>query len=144
MFTYLGSLVLWGRRNTSKKYHWHVWGVLTVYGPHWVCPRSQQHVLSHSTLLRLQRALQGTVHSGPCISRTSQVKAAQVQVLRYSARAQTQLGVHFVPFPGLSSSGDQVLGKRSHCDLSPPSLRIGSGCTTRAPSQLCCVSLLGT
>ena len=26
---------------------------------------------------------------------------------------QTWLGLHFVPFPGLSSSGDQVLGERS-------------------------------
>ena len=26
------------------------------------------------------------------------------------------MGLHFVPFPDLSSSGDQVLGKRGHCD----------------------------
>ena len=33
------------------------------------------------------------------------------------------MGLHFVPFSGLSSSCDQVLGERSHCDLSPsPSL----------------------
>ena len=55
------SVVLWGRRNTANKYHWHVWGVLTVNGPHWVCPSSQQRVLSGSTLLRLQGVLQGTV-----------------------------------------------------------------------------------
>ena len=47
----------------------------------------------------------GTVQSRPCISCTS-----QVQVLRYSTKAQTQLGMRFVPFPGLNSSGDQVLG----------------------------------
>ena len=44
---------------------------------------------------------------------TSQVYAAQVQVLRYSTKAQTQLGLCFVPFPGPSSSGDQVLGECS-------------------------------
>ena len=33
------------------------------------------------------------------------------QVLGYSARTQTQLGVRFVPFPGPSSSGNQVSGK---------------------------------
>ena len=33
---------------------------------------------------------------------------------------QTQLGLRFVPFPGLSRSGDQVLGEQSCCDLSPP------------------------
>ena len=36
-------------------------------------------------------------------------------------RVQTQLGLRFVPFPGLSSSGDEVFGKRGCCDLSPPS-----------------------
>ena len=34
------SVVLWGWRNTANKYHWHVWGMLTVSGPHWVCPHS--------------------------------------------------------------------------------------------------------
>ena len=34
------SVVLWGGRNTANKYHWHVWGVLTVFGPHRVCPHS--------------------------------------------------------------------------------------------------------
>ena len=39
---------------------------------------------------------------------------------------QTWLDLLFVPFPGLSSSGDQVFGKRGHCDLSaPPSLPLG-------------------
>ena len=32
----------------------------------------------------------------------------------YSTKAQTWLGLCFVPFPGLSSSGDQVLGECSH------------------------------
>ena len=30
------SVVLWGGRDTANKYHWHVWGVLAVYGPHWI------------------------------------------------------------------------------------------------------------
>ena len=39
---------------------------------------------------------------------------------------QTWLDLLFVPFPGLSSSGDQVFGKRGRCDLSaPPSLPLG-------------------
>ena len=57
---------------------------------------------------------------------TSQVSAAQVQVLGYSTKVQTWLGLHFVPFPGLSSSGDQVCGERGRCDLlPPPSLPLG-------------------
>ena len=34
------SVVLWGGRNTENKYHWSVWGVLTVFQLHWVCTRS--------------------------------------------------------------------------------------------------------
>ena len=32
-------------------------------------------------------------------------------------KGKTWLGLHFVPFPGPSSSGDQVLGKHSHPQL---------------------------
>ena len=35
-------VVLWGGRNTVNKYHWHLWGVLAVSRPHWVCPRSRR------------------------------------------------------------------------------------------------------
>ena len=39
---------------------------------------------------------------------------------------QTWLDLLFVPFPGPSSSSDEVFGKRSHCNLSPPpSLLLG-------------------
>ena len=31
-----------------------------------------------------------------------------------------QFGLHFVPFPGPSSSGDLVFGEHGRCDLSPP------------------------
>ena len=40
LFRLTCSVVLWGGRNTANKYHWHVWEVLSVYGPHCVCPRS--------------------------------------------------------------------------------------------------------
>ena len=40
LFRLTCSVLLWGWRNTANKYHWHVWGVLTVSGPHWVCPHS--------------------------------------------------------------------------------------------------------
>ena len=34
--------------------------------------------------------------------------------------ADSQLGLHFVPFPDPSSSGDEVFGTHNCCDLSPP------------------------
>ena len=41
LFSLTCSVVLWGGRNTANKYHWLVWGMFTVSGPHWVCPHSQ-------------------------------------------------------------------------------------------------------
>ena len=38
LFRLTCSTVLRGGRNTANKYHWRVWGVLAVYGPHWVAP----------------------------------------------------------------------------------------------------------
>ena len=62
-------------------------------------------VLSQSTLLRFHVALQGT---GPGLRALSRSKLLR---FRFSTKAQTQLGLPFVPFPGLSSSGNQVLGE---------------------------------
>ena len=58
LFRLTYSVVLWEGRNTANKYCWCVWGVLTVYGPQWVCPSSLWCVTAGSTLLRLQVALQ--------------------------------------------------------------------------------------
>ena len=81
-------------------------------------------VLSQSTLLRLQVALQGNCPKRALRCRHFPGLSPQVQVLGYSTKAQTRLGLRFVPFPGRSSSGDQVLGERSlpggRCVLSPP------------------------
>ena len=40
LFRITCSVVLWGGRDAADKYDWPVWGVLTVFQPHWVCPRS--------------------------------------------------------------------------------------------------------
>ena len=42
LFRLTYSVVLCGGSNTANKYHWHVWGVLAVSRPHWVCPRSRR------------------------------------------------------------------------------------------------------
>ena len=47
---------------------------------------------------------------------------------------QAQLGLRFVPFPGLSSSGDEVFGERDSATYRLPAARL-SRCTTGAPSQ---------
>ena len=70
-------VVLWWGRNTTNKYHWHVWGVLAVYGPHWFSP-------AHGTCVFL-------------------VYTAQVQVALQGIFPKETLG--FVHLPGLSCSG---------------------------------------
>ena len=86
LFRLTCSVVLWGGMNTANKYHWHVWEVLTVYGPHLVYPSSRWHVLPGSTLLRLQGALQGHC---------------------------PKWALHFMHFPGLSHSISWVLHKHT-------------------------------
>ena len=89
----------------------------------------------------------GTVQSLHCISCTSRVLAAQFQILGYSARAQTWLGIRFLPFPGPSSSGDEVLGEHTVpgglCILITSFVLAAwfPRCTARASSQVCHVSL---
>ena len=48
--------------------------------------------------------------------------------------ADSRLGLHFVPFPDLSSSGDEVFGAHNCCDLSPPRHSV-IWVYNRAPSQ---------
>ena len=50
--------------------------------------------------------------------------AAQVQVLGYSTKVQTWLGLRFVPILGPSSSGGQVLGEHSCPQLKAATYRL--------------------
>ena len=40
LFRFTCSAVPRGGRSAADKCHWRVWGVLTTFGPHWVCPCS--------------------------------------------------------------------------------------------------------
>ena len=100
-----------------------MWGVVAVHGSHWVCHSPGQLVLPGSTLLMLQGALQGL-----CPEWT----------------------LHFKCFPGLSHSGNQVLGECAvpggPCIfIAPPVLAtLFPGCVVRAPFQVYHVSPLGS
>ena len=114
MVTYLGSLVqlCCGERGTlQKKKKWHVWGLLAVYGPHWVCPSSQRCVLCWSTLLRLHSTLQE--HCPTQALHFLHFPGLSHSRSRVLCKGTTRLGVRFLPFPCPSSSGNQVFGKRS-------------------------------
>ena len=105
MFRFTCSVVLWGGRGTAKKYHWHVWGVLTLFQPHWVCPCSRcvcflRLHCSGSKLLSKERALICVHFSGPSCSGSG---------FRVLHRGTDSAGPAFCAFPGWSSSGSQEL-----------------------------------
>ena len=108
LFRFSCSVVLRGGRGPADKCHWPVWGALAVFRPHWVCPRLQR-VLSLSTLLRLQAALQG---AGPELRALLRPKPLR---FRFSGTPQRRrLGwacVLCLPRP--SSSGSQELDGRT-------------------------------
>ena len=81
------SVVLWGGRDTANRYHWHVWRVLAVDGPHWVCHSPRCCVLPRSTLLSLQGALRE--HCSKRALHFVHFPGLTTQVLVCSARAQT-------------------------------------------------------
>ena len=149
LFRLTCSVLLWGGRNTASKYHWHVWGVLAVSGPHWVCPWSR-HVLSWSTLLRLQVVLLenhlrwalGCMHF-PGINRSG----SGSWVLR---KGTDSVRLAFFAFPR-SKQLRQPGTWQVHC-VAGPCVLISSqvlatqfpGCIMRAPSQVHRVSPLGS
>ena len=81
LFRFASSVLLQGGRGTVGR-HCCVWGALTVFWPHWVCPRPGLCVF------RLPVALYG---AGPVLR--------VVPVFGYSTKAQTRLGLSFVPSP---------------------------------------------
>ena len=146
LFRLTCSVVLWGGRNTANKYHWCVWGVLTVYGPHWVS-------LAH----------------GGCAFPVYTAQTPGCFEGNFPKRA-----LCCMHFPGLSCSGSgspqrhrlgwacvfcpsqvrEAQATRSwqaHCPGCAVSLITSlvplarfTGCATRAPSQVCRVSPLGS
>ena len=89
--------MLQGGRGAADRYHWRVWGALTVFRPHWVCP-AHRCVLSPSTLLRLPAALYG---AGPALR--------AVPVFGFSTKVQTWLGLRFVPSPAPAAQAARSL-----------------------------------
>ena len=141
-------VMLWGGRNTANKYHWRVCGECsqclghTGFAPaHGVCAfpvyTAQSPGCSAGELSKAGPGLHALPRSKPLR-------------FRFSTKAQTRLGLRFVPFPGPSSSGNQVLGKspfpRWGLCLITSMVPVPQfpGCVAGMPSQLWLVSLLGS
>ena len=120
MDTFLGSLVqsCCGEGGTLQTNNTGVClQCLSHTGPapvHSTCalPAHVAQALGCSTRNHLRPAL-GCLHL-PGLSRSG-------SGTRVVLRGADSVGLCFVPFPGPSSSGDEVFGERGCCDLSPPS-----------------------
>ena len=129
--------MLWGGRGTANKHHWHVWGVFTVFQPHWFCPHSR-HVCfpclhcSGSRLLYRERALSCVHFPGLSRSRSGS------WVLH---KGTDSVGPVFCAFPCPSSSGSQELEERTllRCSVTYP-LPIPASVSGCAQSGAPCVS----
>ena len=135
MDTFLGSLVQLccgegGTLQTNNS------GMRSQCLRHWACPCSW-HVCppcphcSGSRLLRRELSKAGPGLHAPPRSKPLRFRHSG------STQVQTLLGLHFLPFPGPRSSGDEVFGEHGCCNLSPPPVPAAhcSRCTTGAPSQ---------
>ena len=116
MFRFACSVALWGGRGAADKYHWHVWGALSVLRPHWVCPHSWRvcFLCSHcsgSRLLYRERAQSCLHFPGPSRS------GSGLQVLH---KGPDSVGPAFCAFPSPSSSGHQELDRRTLPGCSEP------------------------
>ena len=138
-----------GREGCCKQIKLAYMGSARMYGPHWVCHSSRRCVLSRSTLVSLQVALQGNSlkQALGCMHFPGLSHSGSGSRVLHKGTDSVEPG--FVLFPGLSSSGDQVLGELTlparRCILSPslvPAPRF-PGCTVGASPQICCESPLG-
>ena len=107
------SVVLWGGRNAADRYHWCLWGVLAVSRPHWVCPHSWRVCFRCLYCLGSRLLCQELSEASPGLHAPPRSKPLRFRHSG-STQVQTLLGLHFLPFPGPRSSGDEVFGGRCH------------------------------
>ena len=140
LFRFACSVALWGGRGAADKYHWHVWGALSVLRPHWVCPHSWRvcFLCSHcsgSRLLYRERAL-SSVHF-PGLSRSG----SSFRVLHKSVDS---VGSAFCAFPGRAAQSARSLMST----LSPGAVRLipstVPACFRECAGPIRLVSLLGS
>ena len=93
---------------------------------HWACPHSRRvwPPCPHCSGCRL--LCRELSESGPGLYALPRSKPLRLRHSGSPQRCRLCWACVFVPFPGPSSSGDQVLAERCCCDLSPPaSLPLG-------------------
>ena len=117
------SGVLWGGRSTANKYHWHLWGVLPVSRPHWVCPGSRCVCFPslHCSGSRLLH--QELSKAGPGLNALPRSKLLRFRFSGTPQRCRLDWACVLCPSPVRAA---QVTRCLASCDLSPPlSLPLG-------------------
>ena len=121
LFRLTCSVVLWGGRNTANKYCWHMWGVLCSVRTALGLPQLTVGVLSWSTLLRLQVALQGV---GPGLRALPRSKPLRFRFLGSPRRHRLSWACVLCPSQVQEAQATRclvsALSSGGECVLSPP------------------------
>ena len=104
------SVVLWGGRSAANKHH-SMCGERSLSVDHPGFAPLMAQVLSRSTLLRLQVALQGNCPKWALGCVHFPGLSCSGSGSRVLHTGTDSVGLRFVPFPAPSSSGDQLLGE---------------------------------
>ena len=146
--------MLWGGRNSAKKYHWLVWGVLAVSGPHCICPTP---LSAHSVCAFLVYTAQAPGCSagelskaGPGLRALPRSKLLRFRFSGTSQRHRFCWACVLCPSQVRAAQATRCLvsalslGGMVLLMTSPiPATRF-PGCPVGAPSQVCPVSPLGS
>ena len=144
------SVVLWGGRNTANKYHWRVWGMLAVSGPHWVALAHSVCVFPVYTVQALGCSVGNCLRWAPILHVLPRSKPLR---FRFSGTPQRhRLGCACVLCPSQVQAAQvtRCLASVVTCSwgvrliASPIPGTWFSGCTMGMPSQVCPLSLLGS
>ena len=139
------SVVLRGGRNNANKYHWHVWGVLAVYGPHWVAPAHGTCAFSVYTAQGPGSSERQLTKAGPALHAFPRSKLLRFRFLGTLQRHRLSWAGVLCPYQvrAAQETGCLVNTLSQVCLITSlvPATWF-PGCAARALSLVCCVSLL--
>ena len=113
------SVVLSGGRNTANKYHWHLWGVLPVSPPHWVCPHSRRVCFPSPHCSGSRLLCRGLSEAGPGLSALPRSKPSRFRFSGTPQRRRVEWACVLCPSPVRAAQVTRCLASMV-AELSPP------------------------
>ena len=154
LFRLICSVVLWGRKNTANKYHWHVWHearVLTVSGHTGISPSHGMCTFPVYTAHAPGCSTGELSKAGPGLYALPRSKPLRFRFLDIPQRHRLGSACVWCPSQALTAQATRCLastlspGGAVHLITPPPFPGAQfPGRTAGAPSQVCCVSPLGS